>query len=565
MIGPSSAASINMTQLKYLLAPAALGLALGGIPHGAAFAGVMRPVPGDPVRIDTGLVAGTLVGHGVKAYYGIPFAAPPVRQNRWRAPQPVQPWQGVYTADTKRPSCMQPMRAPDINHYFGAQTLSEDCLYLNVWAPRNARPGANLPVVVWIFGGAFVMGSANMPAYSGAHLARQGVVYVAANYRVGVFGFLALPQLSAESRHHTSGNWGLLDQIAALKWVQRNVRAFGGDPANVTVIGQSAGSMSINLLQASPLTHGLFERAIGMSGSTVVESAALEMPSRQRAQAQGLKLMRAAHATSLAQMRALAPDRLLAIAERAHIRVRPDVDGYVLPESPQRIFDQGREQHVPVLVGSTANDLGTGIALLRAGTPAQYRKAAKRMFGPHARQFLRAWPARSDAEVHRQALAVSRDSGMGLAAIAWASLQARTGIAPAYLYLFDHAEPFAPGVTFSDLPDPAAAGAYHFSDVAYWLGTLNTYNLFRVTRDWKPADIELSREMQDVILTFAKTGSPDTPAVKFEPFAPARPYRTILGDRIRLQRLNASGIAFLLKYPPSWPRPPMKTKPKQTH
>jgi para-nitrobenzyl esterase len=551
-------------RLRAILAAITLGMLGGGLPLPAALAGVMRPVPGDPVRIASGRIAGTLIGHGVKAYYGIPFAAPPVRQNRWRAPQPVEPWRGIYTADTKRPSCMQPMRAPDINHYFGAQTLSEDCLYLNVWAPESARQGANLPVVVWIFGGAFAIGSANMPAYSGAHLARQGVIYVAANYRVGVLGFLALAQLTAESKHHASGNWGLLDQIAALRWVQRNIGAFGGNPANVTVIGQSAGSMSINLLQASPLTHGLFERAIGLSGAAVGGGPILGTPSRARAETQGLKLMRAMRATRLAQMRALAPDRLLAIAQRAHIRARPDVDGYVLPQDPRRIFEEGRERHVPILVGSTANDLGTAIELLQAATPAQYRDAAERLFGPHARQFLEAWPAGSDAQVRRQSLEVSRDSGMGLAALAWATLQARTGKAPAYLYLFDHVEPFAPGVTFADL-DPATAGAYHFSDVAYWLGTLDTYNLFRVTRDWRPADFSLSREMQQVILTFAKTGKPDTPAVKFRPFEPATPYRTVLGDRIRLQKLNAPGIAFLLEYPPAWPRPPVTKKPKQMY
>lgn len=550
--------------IKSILCRLALGALLGGISLPTALAGVMRAVPGDPVRIDSGLVAGTLLGHGVRAYYGIPFAAPPVRRNRWRAPQPVQPWQGIYTADAKRADCMQPMRSSVINHYFGAQTISEDCLYLNVWAPTSARPGANLPVIVWIFGGAFSIGSANMPLYDGAPLARQGVVYVAANYRVGALGFLALPQLTGESPHHASGNWGLLDQIAALRWVQRNVRAFGGDPANVTVIGQSAGSMSISDLQASPLTAGLFERAVGLSGSTVVGGDELRTPSLEQAQAQGLKLMRAANAGTVAQMRALAPDRLLAIAQHAHIAARPDVDGYVLPETPQQIFQDGKEQPVPILVGSTANDLGTGVSLLHATTPAQYRALSENMFGSHARQFLAAWPAQSYAQVRRQSAAVSYDSGMGLAALAWVTLQAKSGKAPAYLYLFDHTEPFPPGVTFSDF-DPATADAYHASDVAYWLGTLDTYNLFRITRDWKPADVKLSREMQDVILAFARTGAPNTPAVPFRAYDVARPYRTILGNRILLQKLNSPGIAFLLQHPPAWPRPPPQHKPKQRY
>lgn len=535
--------------IKSILSRLALGALLGGISLATALAGVMRAVPGDPVRIDSGLVAGTLVGHGVRAYYGIPFAAPPVRQNRWRAPQPVQPWRGIYTADAKRADCMQPMRASDINHYFGAQTISEDCLYLNVWAPASGRPGANLPVIVWIFGGGFSIGSANMPLYDGAPLARQGVVYVAANYRVGALGFLALPQLTGESPQHASGNWGLLDQIAALQWVRRNIRAFGGNPANVTVIGQSAGSMSISDLQASPLTAGLFERAIGLSGSSLVDP--LRTQSLEQAEAQGLKLMRALHAGTVAQMRGLAPNRLLAAAQRAHIAALPDIDGYVLPESPQQIFQEGKEQPVPILVGSTANDLGTAVPLLRATSPAEYRALAANMFGPPARQFLAAWPAQSDAQVRRQSAAVSYDSGMGLAALAWATLQAKSGKAPVYLYLYDHVEPFAPGVKFTDF-DPATAGAYHASDVAYWLGTLDTYNLFRVTRDWQPADRKLSQEMQDVILAFARTGAPSTPAVPFRAYDPATPWRTILGDRIRLQKLNAPGIAFLLQHPPAW-------------
>ncbi len=553
-----------MRRLNSILAPIGLIVTLAGQPP-AAFAAAMRPVPGDPVRIDSGLLAGTLIGHGVKAYYGIPFAAPPVRQNRWRSPQPVKPWHGLYTADLKRPSCMQPMRGPDINHYFGAQTISEDCLYLNLWAPAGARPGADLPVVVWIFGGAFVIGSGNMPVYSGAHLARHGVVYVAANYRVGVFGFLALAQLTAQSRHHASGNWGLLDQIAALKWVQRNIRAFGGNPHNVTLIGQSAGSMSINLLQASPLTKGLFERAIGLSGSVLANTPVLAVPSRQQAQTQGLMLMRALHVTGLAQMRGLPADRIMAIAQRAHFQARPTVDGYFLPQPPRAIFEEGKEQPVPVLVGSTNNDLGTGLALLTAATPQQYRAAARQIFGVDSAEFLKAWPARTDAQVQRQALAVSRDSGMGMAALSWVTLQAEFSHAPAYLYLFDHVEPFAPGVTFADLPDPPAAGAYHFSDVAYWLGTLNTYNLFRLTREWKPADFKLSQEMQDVVLNFARAGNPDTAAVRFKRFDPVDPYRTVLGVPLRLQKLNARGIAFLLAHPAAWPRPPVRKKPRQMY
>lgn len=549
-----------------LLKSLALGvpLAIGAMVPVVRAGGVMHPVPGDPVRIDSGWVDGTLLAHGVKAYYGIPFAAPPVRENRWRAPQPVKAWKGVFTADSKGPSCLQPMRAPSINHYFGAQVLSENCLYLNVWAPVTARRGRNLPVVVWIFGGAYQIGSGNLDIYSGRHLARQGVIYVAANYRVGVLGFLALPQLTAQSRHHASGDYGLLDQIAALQWVQRNIRAFGGNPSNVTVVGQSAGSMSINALQASPLARGLFERAVGISGSSVLRGP-LGVPNLQQAESDGLNLMRELHVTTLAQLRGMAPDRLLQLAAQVHYRARPDVDGYVLPESPRRVFLQGRELHVPIVVGSTANDLWTDIPLLRAKTVAGYRRRAKKMFGSSASEFLAAWPVRTNAEVGRQAHLVAQDSGMGLAALTWASLQAKTGGAPAYVYLFSHIQPYAPGVRFTDF-NPDTAGANHFSDVPYWLGTYQAYNRFRITRDWRAADRLLAREMQGVILAFAKTGNPSTARVRFVPFQPSDPYRTVLASRIRLQKLNAAGIAFLLGHPPNpFISAPPVIKPKQMY
>lgn len=539
-------------------------LVISGMSSVAHAGGVMHHVPGDPIKIDSGRLDGTLLAHGVKAYYGIPFAAPPVRGNRWRAPQPVKPWKGIYTADSKGPSCLQPMRAPSINHYFGAQVLSENCLYLNVWAPVTAHRGAKLPVVVWIFGGAYQIGSGNLDIYSGRHLARQGVIYVAANYRVGVLGFFALPQLTAQSRHHASGDYGLLDQLAALRWVQRNIRAFGGDPENVTVVGQSAGSMSINALQSSPLARGLFERAIGISGSSV-QRGPLSVPTLRQAESDGTHLMRDLHVKSLAQLRGMAPDKLIQLAAQLHYRARPDVDGYVLPESPRRAFEQGRELHIPVLVGSTANDLWTGIPLLQARTVAGYRRRAHEMFGATASQFLAAWPAHTNADVIRQAHLVAQDCGMGLAALTWASLQAKTGKAPAFLYLFSHVQPYAPGVRFSDF-NPATADANHFSDVPYWLGTYETYNRFRVTRDWKALDRRLASEMQGVILAFAKTGNPNTPRVKFVPFEQSDPYRTVLGRRIHLEKLNAAGIAFLLAHPPKPFIPtPSVTKPKQMY
>ena len=234
----------------------ALALAVAG-PFAASRATAQeQPIPGDPVVVDGGALAGTLLDSGVRAYFGVPFAAPPVRDLRWREPQPVAPWKGVYHADRKAPECIQVLRRHDINHYFGEEATSEDCLYLNLWASGTAKPGAKLPVIVYIYGGGFTLGSSGMAMYGGENLAKKGVVFVNFNYRVGALGFLAHPELTAESPHRASGDYGFLDQIAALQWIKRNIAKFGGDPDNVTISGQSAGAASVSALEASPLAKG---------------------------------------------------------------------------------------------------------------------------------------------------------------------------------------------------------------------------------------------------------------------------------------------------------------------
>lgn len=242
----------------------------------------------EAIKVDGGLIDGISLPSGTEAWLGIPFAAPPLRDLRWKPPQPVVPWQGTFHADRFAPECLQPLRGSRQNHYFGNEATSEDCLYLNVWAPQSAR--AKLPVIVWIYGGGFNIGSASMANYSGEPLARAGVVRVNIAYRVGALGFLAHPELSRESGYQGSGNYGLMDQIAALQWVRRNIARFGGDPDNVTIVGQSAGSMSVALLQQSPLAKGLFQRAVGMSGSPF--GGMLGPVSLARAEAQGVALQK---------------------------------------------------------------------------------------------------------------------------------------------------------------------------------------------------------------------------------------------------------------------------------
>jgi len=500
-------------------------------------------IPGDPIRTDAGLVSGTMGPDGVKTYFGIPFAAPPIRENRWRAPQPAAHWKGVLTADRKPAECVQGLRSPTINHYFGDELAGEDCLYLNIWAPANSKSGDGLPVLVWIYGGAFTGGSASMPIYAGGELAKKGVIYVAANYRLGVFGFLAHPDATKESGHNASGDWGFLDQVAALKWVQTNIAAFGGDPANVTLIGQSAGSMSINDLQASPLAKGLFKRAIGMSGATVHGGVGSETRLAD-AEAQGLRLQEALKVSSLAEMRGVSSDKVVAAAQAVGIRTGPIIDGYFLPDTVDDIFGEGKQNDVAVLTGSTAKDIGTTPPIRAAKTLAEYTTLATQEYGDKVSQFLELYPARDDAEAARQAEDVGENSGFAIGARAWARAQTKTGKEPAYLYIFSHVQPYAPGVTFSDF-NPATAGAYHMSDVPYWLGTYEAFNLFRKTRDWAAWDRELSNDMQDVIVAFAKTGNPSTSVVHFTRYDPANETRMNFGDRITAEKLYTKGMDFL--------------------
>lgn len=537
-------------QSKYLM-KRHLALVLIGIAICCAFATrsaaqITQSIPGDPIRIDSGLVSGTMSEEGVRTYLGIPFAAPPLRENRWRAPQPVHPWKGIWTANRKPTECLQRLRATTTNQYFGDSITGEDCLYLNVWAPADAKPGSHLPVVVYIYGGAFYVGNASEPLYAGEQLAKKGVIYVAANYRLGVMGFLAHPDVTKESPGGANGNWGLLDQIAALKWVQANAQAFGGDPENVTLVGQSAGAMSINHLQVSPLAKGLFKRIIAMSGSALggVIGPDQDLPA---AEEEGMRLAKQLNAPSLAELRTLPADRIFAVSQTAKVRFGPIVDGYVIPESPEIAFAAGHQIDVPLLTGSTANDMGSEILGENIETLEQYRAQVEKKFGSSAAKILAEYPAENDTEAKRRAQQISENSGFFVAARAWAAEQTRTGKQPAYLYLFARHHPFVAGVKISDL-NTAKAGAYHTSDVPYWLGTYPAFNLIRPTREWTRWDAELSNVMQDVIVAFARTGRPSTARASFIPYSRLDEKRTVFGDSIFVETLPSAGIDTLEQY-----------------
>src|SRR4051812_39235676 len=302
----------------------------------------------DTVTVDGGRLRGTSAD-GVRVFKGIPFAAAPIGARRWKEPEPVVAWSGVKNADTFGAQCMQEPY-PEGSPYASASpppAMSEDCLYLNVWTA--AKAGDKRPVMVWIHGGAWTRGSGSTPTYNGAALARKGVVVVTTNYRLGVLGFLAHPELTKESPNHASGNYAILDHIAALKWVQKNIAAFGGDPTRVTIFGESAGSWSVNVLHATPLAKGLFHRAIGESGGQFAGN-----PSLAQAERRGVALADAVGARTLAELRALPADQLLGVEA---FRAIANVDGYVLPEDVRTIFGRKRHNDVPVLVGSNANEM----------------------------------------------------------------------------------------------------------------------------------------------------------------------------------------------------------------
>ena len=479
------------------------------------------PAPPPLVRTNAGPVEGRKLPSGVTAYLGIPYAAPPVRALRWREPQPVAPRTDVFHADRFGPQCMQPQRNPLANQYAGAEITSEDCLTLNVWA----RPGLkNAPVIVYIHGGAFFIGSGAMPLYQGEGVAREGAVYVSLNYRLGVLGFMAHPELSAESPDKTSGNYGFLDQIAALQWVRRNIARFGGDPAKVTIVGQSAGSMSVLVLQASPLAKGLFRRAVGMSGATI--GGPLGLGSLTSGEAEGIKLQTWLKAKSLADLRNLPADRLQLPRVPGGPSVGAVVDGRVLPDQPDSIFARSAQNDVPLLLGFAKDESFGGMGAVTGLDDYKAKAAAK--FGARAGEFLALYPAASDEEARRQATAADRDATMAIGMNAWARAQAAHGKAPVYSYEFARSHSYAPGVRFSDL-DPATAGSYHTSEVPFWLGTLDSFNRFRTTRAWTPADRTFCAAMTRSLVAFARTGNPGTAELSWPRFDPARPQLLQLG------------------------------------
>jgi para-nitrobenzyl esterase len=455
---------------------------------------VERPLP--PVATSGGTVVGLVLPSGVKAWLGVPFAKPPTGALRWQRPQPLS-WSGVWNADRKMPECPQVLRAHDINHYYGEEASSEDCLYLNIWAPSHSHSRSRLPVIVYVYGGGFTIGSAGIPTYGGRIIAQRGVIFVNFNYRIGVLGFLAHPELTREQGGY-SGDYGLLDQALALRWIHDNIVRFGGDPQRILLIGQSAGAGSVGYQLFSPLARGLFSRAMMSSGCNWTA----HIPSLAEGERRGLEIQRYLGAANLSELRNVPADRIVAAQLEGQIGVRvtrgvragPVVDGYFMPRTPREILEAGEMTDVPIIASFNKDESVS--PLMSARTVDEYRQIARRMYGADADAFLALYPVSSAADIRAVGGQVAREGRLESDARTCAQLQARFNHSKAYIDLFSRRHAFAPGVRISDY-DVATTGAYHTGDIPFWFGTLDAFNLQRKTRVWKPADYELAGLMMD--------------------------------------------------------------------
>ncbi len=512
----------------------------------------MHPLAGDPVQTSSGRVAGTQLDSGVKAYLGIPFAAPPVGDLRWAPPQPTR-WSGIYNADRFGPECIQVLRPHDINHYFGEQPSGEDCLSLNIWAPAEVQAGDGRPVIVFIYGGGFTIGSSGMANYAGEAMAGRGAVFVNFNYRVGALGFLAHPELTAE-QGGTSGNYGTMDQTAALQWVHDNIARFGGDPGKVVIMGQSAGARSVATQMFAPAARGLFRAGVMSSGCNF-RSATVTL---REAEQVGVQFQQALGAASLAAMRNIPADRVLAAqAENqlglsvAGVRLSgPIIDGKVLPAAFPDLLASGDFAHVPLIASYNSDDIAFNFGpLLGAATVAEYTAAARTMFGAQADGFLAHYAPASDSAVRVTALRAASDAGFAANARDCATDLAANGV-PTWIDEYTRKHPYVPGVTFPD-QDPVTVGAYHTADIPYWFGTHDAYNTFRPTRIWTEWDRTLSTRMMDALLALAETGSPDTAAMPWRPWSNANDTYLRLGDDISTRAFDTVGMEWLTAHPPA--------------
>jgi len=449
-----------------------------------------------PVRTQAGLVQGT-TENGLTVYRGIPFAAPPLGDLRWRAPQPPTSWTGVKVTDKFAPGCMQ---VPVVFEALGMSTypVNEDCLYLNVWTPAKSA-SERLPVMVWIYGGGFAIGATSLGTYDGTNLAKKGVVLVSVAYRVGPFGFLAHPQLTAEQGGH-SGNYGLMDQIAGLQWVKRDIAAFGGDPRRVTIFGESAGGIAVSMLAASPLAKGLFTGAISESGGNFAPARAANeggenMVSLATAEKNGAAFLSKIGAASIADARKIPAETIQKnLPPGLGGGWWPDFDGYVLPGDQYRLYEAGQYNDTPVLIGTNADEGALFVANAKADA---YEAAIRAGYGEYADKILAAYPGGTDAEALRSSRDMFRDTAFAWPTWAWARLQSKTGKGKVFVYYFSHRPPYP------DTPQFKGWGAAHAGELSYVFGN------FSAAMPPRDADRAVSDQVSSYWTNFAKTGNPN--------------------------------------------------------
>ncbi len=488
---------------------------LGYLANAQSNGGLSKKAP--QAKVANGMLEGVTEVSGIRAFKGIPFGQPPVGDLRWKEPQPAKNWTGVRKADHFGPRAMQLPVFGDMN--FRSDGVSEDCLYLNVWTPAKSA-SEKLPVMVYFYGGGFIAGDGSEPRYDGESIAQKGLIAITMNYRLGVFGFMAHPELTKESPHHSSSNYGYLDQSAALRWVKENIAAFGGDPNRVTIAGESAGSASVSAQMMSPLSKNLIAGAIGESGSVL---GTLPPAPLNKAEEMGTTFAASVGAKSLADLRAMPAQQLLELAGKPGApRFGSAIDGYFFPKDPYAIFAAGEQAHVPLLVGWNSEEM-TGRVVLGKEEPTteNYTAAVKKMYGEKADEVLKVYPGNTPEEVMQSATALASDRFIGFSTWRWAEMQAKTGGKPVYRYFYSRPRPamtpemgnatagLAGGVVRGGDPAapkaPAAKGAVHSAEIEYALGNLSTNKVYA----WSPEDYKVSELMQNYFANFIKTGNPN--------------------------------------------------------
>ena len=473
------------------------------------------------VKTSYGILEGLDIS-GIKTFKGVPFAAPPTGDNRWREPQPLQPWQGIRECHDYAPDPMQEPIFGDMN--FGADSISEDCLYLNIWTPAITM-NEKLPVLIYFNGGGLMAGSGSEPRYAGMAMARRGMICVTANYREGIFGFFAHPELSKETAYKGSGNYGFLDQQAAIRWVHENISLFGGDPERITIAGESAGSMSVSALMASPLSRGLFAQAIGSSGSVIADKRVKSLAEAEKA---GVDMMRRMGYKNVKEMRKVPADVLM---KQANVRNVPvyNIDNHFLTEQPFATYAAGRQMRVPLLVGGNSLEMSPaayfGYITMsgREITMEDIAKTASGMFGDNTDEMLSLYGITAPDDIYKQpGIDLCGDLFLAYSTWRWGNIHNATSGQPVYRYLYSRERPkmmiegkvagLAGGVKDKTEAEevvenkiPEIHGAVHSADIEYAMGNLPTNRVY----DWQPEDYMVSDIFMGYYANFVKTGNPN--------------------------------------------------------